>query len=397
MIDYEKPILDKRGNPLKIWMIGKHHCIRCVKKARALMKRGYEVHGMGDKVVYGTEDYKTYHIWKNEQQFKEEIKLAINSGTSILEWNNEPDAPAKWIREVIDDMGKQNEVKLVSDLHDIDSVRRKEGIIPIPERELFNSSDGLMYVSLPTQRISNKLHTVTKPNIVLHAYCNEGIIEYDESKIPERRDAMVYEGGVNPIDNQEINMIYPYRNLFPIMRQLIAQGNEVHAFVGNSDAYMSGQNTGVILYPPTKYDKMMKELIKFKWGLLIFNNKGNTEPQVTNTMTNKMFEYSVCGLPSIAGWCAESERYVNHWKIGMTFDSIEDIGDGSKLDEKYPELMENLKNFNNKVFMENFIVRSENLYAHLLGVEKKGLPDRILNLHRFEYGKEEAEKVLYDF
>ena len=385
MIDYNKPILNKEGKPLKLLEAASHFCIRCIKKSRALAKIGYEIHGLGEKIAYGTSEYKTYTIWKNERQFKNSIKMYIDQGVDIIEFNNEPDHPVSWIREVVDDMEVQNRIKIVTDFHDLDSIRRKENIIPKPERKAINNTDGIIYVSLPIQKITNELHSITKPNICLYSYCNKELIDYSEE---ERINALIYEGGVNDLDNKLISKMFPYRNLFPIFKQLIVQGNEVHAIVGNTSAYMSGQNSGVVLHPPMEYDTMMKELSKYKWGILIFNNKGNTEPQVKYTLTNKAQEYMAAGVPSLACWCEESERWVRKHDVGITFNDVEEIGNCSQFEDRYKEIVNNIKIKKNELVMENFIWRLENLYAELLSVESKGIPDYIKKLSEFEYGLE---------
>ena len=55
MIDYNKPIVDEKGEPLKILISGLHHCIRCVKISRSLNKLGYTIYGSGQKDVYGAD------------------------------------------------------------------------------------------------------------------------------------------------------------------------------------------------------------------------------------------------------------------------------------------------------------------------------------------------------
>ena len=382
------------GKPLKILECGSHWCIRCQKKSVALQKVGYEVHGLGKVIAYGAENLTTYSIWKNERQFKDTIKNYIENGVSIVSWNNEPDGPAIWIREVINSMGMQDKVKLIVDCHDLDSIRRLERILTIDERLMLNAADGIIYVSLPIQRITNDLHTITKPNICLYSYCNEGIIEYEGGEIATRKNALVYEGGVNALGSKEINEIYPYRNLFPIFKELVAYGNEVHAIVGNSDAFISGQNTGVVLYEPMPYDRMMKKLTEFKWGILIFNNEGDTEPQVRLTLTNKAQEFLLAGLPSLTCWCKESEKWVDKHKIGLVFNHINEIGNCSKFNDRYMELMENIKIKRKELVMENYIWRLEALYADVLGLKGKKIPSKIRKLSEFEYGKKDTALLL---
>jgi len=391
MRDFNKPILNKKGEPLRILLAAAHSCIRVHKRARSLRKLGYITHGIGNMLAYATDEMETYTTWKNVDQFKNAVRLYINQGIDVIDYSNEPDFPVELIRAVLRDMNRED-IPLVVDLHDLDSIRK--GYIPLDERKMFNAADGLIFVSNPIQKITNELHKTTIPNIVLYSYCNKGIVEYDESKIAERH-SLVYEGGANPPQDKYLNEQFSYRNLYGIIKRLVEMGNEVHVFCGNLSAYDSHQGTGARLYPPTPYDEMMKGLTKFKYGILIFNNEDGKKEQVNLTLTNKMFEYAIAGLPILSCWCPESMKYIKKHNIGFTFKHIEEIGDLSQItDEMYLEKVQNIKKFNDKIFMENFIWRLENLYAKLLGVEGKAVPDKIKQLSYLEYGKEETDKLL---
>jgi len=382
MIEYNKPILDRNNNPIKLLEAGAHFCIRVIKKSKALIELGYEVHGLGNKLPFGANILSTFSVWQSESQFKNAIRNYIQLGITGITWNNEPDHPAVWIKEVIRDMGMEDKVKLIVDLHDLDSIRRN--IIPIGERKMFNAADGLIYASMPIQKITNELHEVTKPNLVLYSYCNRGVAIYNEEDIPKRR-RLVYEGGANPPNNKELNIQFPYRNIHHIAKKVVEMGNELHMFIGNLDGYQTFQDIGVVAYPPTDYIKMMGELVKFKYGLIIFNNKDGKQNQVNHTLTNKESEYLHAGLPSLVCWCPETEKHVRKHGIGFVFSDIEEIGNCSQLETLYPEVMQNIKVKREELCMENYIVLLENLYAEILGLEKKGIPEDIQRLHDFEF------------
>ncbi len=387
MIDYDKPILNKRGKPLVLLEAAAHHCVRCIKKSRALQKAGYTVHGMGNRVSYGTDGYETYQVWQNEKQFKSEIKAYIDLGVDVITFDNEPDYPVKWLREVIGD----REIPLVVDLHDLDSIRKN--YITKEERHIFNVADGIIYVSQSIQEITNKLHKFDKPNIVLYSYCNEGVVDYDPNLIHERK-GVVYEGGGNARDDERQNQVFPYRNLYPIIKKLVDQGWETTMYCGNVSAYNSYQYSGAKLFPPLPYDEMMEKMTKHKYGVLIFNNKDKKQDQVNYTLTNKFFEYVMCGLPSLACWCPESMKLVDKWGVGFTFEDIEEIIPGANFEDKYLEVMDNIEEARKQLVMEHYIWKLEDLYAELLGVEKKGIPENIRKLNEFEYGKEATNKLL---
>jgi len=383
--NYKDPILNKNGNPLKILMASNHCCVRVIKLLRSLKKIGYKIDGLANKMSYGTEDFDVFATFQNKDQMKNYLRDNKDK-YDLIYYATEPDWPVKVIKDIVGP-----NIPVIADLHDLDSIRRE--FVPIPEREMFNAADGFIYVSKPIQEKANKLHAVTKPNICLYSYCNEGIVKYDEDKIGERK-GLVYEGGINPPNNKEMCAAFPYRSLYDIMKKLVEMRNELHMFCGNLDGYHTYQNIGAVLYPPTDYTKMMEAMTKFKYGVLIFNNKEKTEQQVNLTLTNKEEEYLQCGLPSLACWCEESMKHVKKWKIGFTFNDIEDIGNTSQLEDKYLTIMDNIKRVRKKLVMEGFIFKLENLMAELLGVGKKGVPKRIENLNIKEYGKEETYRIL---
>lgn len=395
MRDYSKPILDKNGNPLQILFCNQHCCIRVIKQARALRKLGYSVHALANKVAYGSDNsFHTLSIWQSEQQFKDAVKLYIEQGVRIVVWSNEPDIQARWAREVIDSANKQKKVKLVLDWHDCDSVRI--GTIPLDERLMVNAVDAVIYVSAPTQAFENKLHSITKPNIQLFSYCNENHLPEPEWHKVDERKGMVYEGGLNiPTHRGGDNTKFKYRDLYPIMKRLVEMGNEVHLYCGNLTAFKTYQDMGAVLYPPTDYDELLKALGKFKFGLVTFNNKDGSENQVNMTLTNKCFEYAHAGVPPIVCWAKESENYVTKHGIGFVFDDLNNIGNLSQITkEQYMEKLETLKVFRKDYVMENFIWKEENLFASLLNLERKSVPEKIQLLNNFECGEQETIRML---
>jgi hypothetical protein len=398
MIDYKSLILNRGKQPIKIVIAGDHHCIRCIRTATALKSVGYEVHGMGSKEAYGIEIYDSYQIYKNEHQFKTSIKTLIEKGVSIIEWNNEPSHQSTWVREVITDTNSTDRVKLISNLHDLDSIRQK--VIPISEREMFNVSDALIYVSDSIRDKVNKLQRVTIPTITLYNYPTKKMVESTvvDWENAKHRKGLVYEGGVNPIGNSEkdirMNQAFKYRNLIPILQQLVVQGNQVFAHIGNPDGYQSALSTGIIAYPPIQFDELMKELVKYKYNIIIFNNKEGTEDQVNFTTPNKLWDGMCAGLPALGAYCKETEKYIKKHKLGLVFDDIEDIKDTKHFENLYEGLIESIRKKREQLIFENQIWMFENLAAKILGVEGKGVPKKIESLSTFEYGNETIKFLL---
>lgn len=396
MTDYEKPILDENGNVLKIGVLAAHHCIRCCRISESLRAVGYEVFGNANKIPYGMHIYDNFLLWTNEKQFKANVKLLIDNGVRIIEWQNEPNVPAKWIYDVIKDMNVQDKVKLVSNIHDSNMIRRK--MTNKDEIEMFRVSDAVIYVANPIEEQLNQLYNINVPTMVLYNYPTKSMIDNTKIDWNKPRRGLVYEGGINAIgDTQEIlitNDILKYRNLFPILKQLVEYGNEVHAYAGNADAYATGQHLGIILHQPTPFNELLQEMTQYKYNLLIFNNKDKSEDQVNYTTANKMWDALAAGLPSLTCWCPEMEKYIRKHKIGLVFNDISEIGNTTHFEHTYNELIENVKIKRQELIMENQIWRSENLYAKLLNLELKSIPENIKQISINEFGDYGTEKLL---
>lgn len=393
MLEYDSLIRNKDGKPLRILQIGKHTCIRVIRISEALMSLGYEVDVLTNKLSYGIDKFDMIGYWFDEKQFKRYIQETLGK-YDIYEVHNEPDEMITWVRQVV---GDRDGIKVIHNAHDLDLIRRR--LIPIPERQAFNSADAVIYVSEPIQEKCNKIHSVGVPTIVLYNYPTQSMIDNTEPIWDlSKRQGLVYEGGVNPIDKSpesvNLNKVFPYRNLFHLFQDLIAQGNEVNVYAGNSTAFNTGQHTGCILHPPTLFDKLLVELTRFRYNLLIFNNEKGTEDQVNYTTPNKMWDALASGIPSLGCYCEETMKYLKKHRIGWTFDHISEIGDCSQLEPGYNQMIKSVKAKRNELIFERQIWRTENLYAGILGVERKDIPDDIKKQAIFEYGEEDTNRLL---
>ena len=391
-MEYTDLILNKRGIPLKILMVGKHTCIRVIREAQALKSVGYEVDLLTNKISYGTDIFDQVGFWHSQEQFTNFLTERRNK-YDIIEVHNEPDFMMVWAKQVVRGNKK---TKVIHNAHDVDNIRRK--FIPIEERMAFKIADGVIYVSSPIQTICNNLHSIESPTMVLYNYATQKMVDSVNMSFTNKEKTLVYEGGVNPIGSSpnivEMNRVFKYRDLFPIFQKLIEMGNEVHIYPGNADAFNTGQHTGVILHPPTVFDKLLPELSQFKYNLCIFNNVDGKEDQVNFTTPNKLWDGLCAGLPTIGCYCKETEKYIDKHKIGWTFPNIEDIGDCSKLEEDYLGIINNVEEKRKELVFERQVWRLENFYAKLLNVKGKKVPVDIKTQAEFEYGKKDTTFLL---
>jgi len=310
---------------IKICYASWHACIRVIKIAKALKKTGrYSIHGVANQISYGTDIFDSFSFYHNETQFKNAIR---EIDADIFIYANEPNYPLNWIREVKPD------AKIILDAHDLDSIR--QGMLPLDEFKAMTNCDGLLMVSEEVQEFIVDLHRDQlrdKPTAVLEHYCND---EWHRMPMPpiEQRSGLVYEGGAEspPYKTKQ----FQYRHLYPVMQQLVNNGNEVHFIPGNGDAYNTYGNLGCFTYQPKIYPKLMEALRFKKWGLCVFNNPKLDQKQVNLTRTNKEQEYLACGLPIIVLGAPATAKYVKETGIGVAFNRIEDIKP-EVLEEAYP-------------------------------------------------------------
>jgi len=329
---------------IKILYTSQHCCIRVVKIARALMATGkYEVSSLSNQLSYGTQFFNTCQFYHNKEQFDNAIR---KSDAEIFIHANEPCWQLNLIREVRPD------AKIVLDAHDLDSVR--QGLIPIDEYKAISNCNGIIFVSKEMQDFICDLHKDqlrNKPSVVLEHYCSQEFIDKPLPPDSQRR-GLVYEGGAQSPpykDNQ-----FKYRHLYPLMKQLVKQGHEVHLMAGNGDAARTYADIGAYVYPPEVYDKLMDKLTLKKYGLCVFNNGDLSQLQVNLTLTNKHFEYIACGLPVIVFGAPATANWIKKYGGGLCFDRLEDITP-EILEKEYPRVKAEVDKLRPEYSMEKHI------------------------------------------
>jgi hypothetical protein len=345
----------KENKKIKICYVSWHCCIRVIKLSKALMKTGkYEIHCVANQVSYGTDMFDKFSFYHNKTQLANVIR---DSNADIFIFANEPNWPLNLIREIKPD------AKIILDAHDLDSIR--QGIIPLDEFKAITNCNGILFVSKEVQEYILDLHKdqlKDKPTAVLEHYCNE---EWHKMPMPsaEQRSGLVYEGGAEspPYKNKQ----FQYRHLYPVLQQLVNQGNEVHVIPGNADAHTTYSNIACFVYMPKVYPKLMEALRTKKYGLCVFNNPKLDQMQVNLTRTNKEQEYLSCGLPVIVCGAPATAKYIKENELGLAFDRLEDITP-EVLEAEYPRLKANVDRIMPSLIMEKHIHILEKLIQDVL-------------------------------
>ena len=154
-----KPLcLRKDGSPIRILHIGHHFCIRNIKQARALKKKGYSVDAFTNRISYGMETYDRVFYYNDTRQYKNMIN-DIKDWYDIVQCANEPDFMLV--------LAHQAKVKnLVHDCHDLDSVRL--GMANLDEIKVFQQASGAIFVSKPVEDFAKNLYNFKFPSAVLY-------------------------------------------------------------------------------------------------------------------------------------------------------------------------------------------------------------------------------------
>ena len=340
---------------IKIVWTSFHCCIRVIKMAKALMATGrYEIHGIANQVSYGTQFMDTFSFYHNAVQFNNLIN-ALPADLYIH--SNEPNWQLTRIRE------QKPDAKIILDGHDFDSIR--QGAIPLDEMRAFTNANGIIFVSKKIKDYICTLHEDqinVKPTTVIEHYCNE-----EWHKIPQpsanQRSGLVYQGGAEspPYKTNQ----FRYRHLYPVLKQMVDQGNEIHLIAGNGDASATYANIGAFCYQPMVYEKLMAALRSKRWGLVVFNNEDLSQKQVNLTLTNKHFEYIACGLPVIVCGAPATAEWVKKTGEGICFDRFKDITP-KILDEAYPACKAVVDKIAPEYTMEKHIHKLESLISAVL-------------------------------
>lgn len=312
-------IYRKENGKKTILFVQNAACIRTHKIAKLMREAGYNVCLLYTLVppINGYLEYKdTYeNIWG----FSSEIGIIDfinNSDFDIIHCSNEPD--------ILATVCKRTNKPVVFDTHDMQSVRGSVDSNALMLEYLANKCcDANMYVSEGIRDIAIAKYNLEDKDIfvlrnMVYDQVDVSYVSHKKLSDIDNEIHSVYEGGV--VGDNKGNHRY-FKNIW---LSIAEKGIHIH--------FYSNQNVNYCRYldslsPYIHYEgemagtELIKEMVKYDCGLVLFNVTDQNRTHLEKTSTNKIYEYINAGLPIIVGDINTHINFVKEYKVGCVFDS----------------------------------------------------------------------------
>lgn len=352
------------ARPLRLLFITGYPCIRALKEATALQRRGHNITLLYDAVdispqwaetaeggIYKYDDLPSYRI----------LVKKLGQNCDIIHGHNEPN----WHIALAFNQVKDKPV--VYDCHDFTSMRGGASELEInAEKVCFERSAAVIHVSEELRRQAELRYSV-KNSLVLYSLPSKNSFPFTpRSKLSGVHVA--YEGGLSHTKNSPHN----YRYYLDYFKAIAASGVYVHIFPSSvttrecRNAYSSEAYGGIRLYATQPYENLLRTLSAVQWGFSgFFRAPGEQDAKsiyLDNAMPNKLFEYLFAGITPIVLNCKAAGHFVTEHNIGYHVKSIEEFIDVA---HNAPPLVQNLDPL--LIDMDHQIIQLEKLYRDILG------------------------------
>ena len=356
---------------LKIVMLSRHGCFRCMKEAIPLINAGHEVHFIVEKFTQYAEEFATVSLYADQDQLYNAIRL--HKDADIFHAHNEP----SWFVTVVKDTGVKAPVIL--DMHDSNLIRKtpEEQVtemehnesavrISVDERNNAQLADGLVFPCEPMKAAVEAEFGTTCPSIVLPSLLPKAFFRFD---FDHWLGGLVYEGRIDT--NEELNhqpqwkSLFQYSNYLDFARKAREIGIPFHIYTPRENEKVRAEYGEVcFLHQPKPIPKLIKALARHEWGL-VGNLQAHTEWK--NALPNKLFEYMAGCTPVVAMHADESAKVLKEYGVGIVVDSVEELRD--RWDE-HRACRENIVKYRYEFAMEKHIGKLEALYRQVIEAKR---------------------------
>jgi glycosyltransferase involved in cell wall biosynthesis len=314
---------------LNIVMLSSHACIRVHKMAIPLMEEGHDVHLVARKLSSFWQQYKSFILCEDIEQFSEAVKLHAPRA-DIFHCHNEP----SWFVTLVKEITNK---PVILDVHDSYLARStpeeaqealdrgdKHVRVSVEERTNCQLADGLIFPGDDFRQIVTGEFKLQQPTLTLPSYVPKRYFQYD---FKDWHGGLVYEGKVNlPKETTGYSSGFRYCDYTNACEATTDLGMDFHLYAGRDDEafkkHYSFEHTFV--HEPLNYEALMGRIGRHDWGL-VGNTTKTREWDVA--MPNKMFEYMASGVPVVAMNAAQCAKFVDGAGVGISVEGPQELAD----------------------------------------------------------------------
>lgn len=315
---------------MNIVMVSSHSCIRCQKEAIPLIERGHKVHMIANKVPSFYEQYASFTLCSDVEQYLEAIDLHSNAGkVDVFHVQNEPSWYVTAIKE-------RSHVPVVLDVHDSYLARstpeeataaldadQKHIRVMIEERNNFQLADGLIFPGDDFRSLVCGEFKLTQPTLTLPSYVPKRFYQYSAK---DWHGGLVYEGKVNlPEETKGYSKGFEYCDYTDCATRAFEMGMDFHLYAGRTDEkFRKHYAAKALVHKPLAYLDLMGAIGRHDWGL-VGNTTKTREWEVA--MPNKLFEYVATGVPVVAMNASNCSTFLEETGMGISVGGPEELGE----------------------------------------------------------------------
>ncbi len=261
---------------------------------------------------------KVYSGISTKEDFKKVIHL---ENPDIVHCHNFPDSQAKLSIESRDN----SKYRVIHDIHDHGTYQYQNLTHAQSEEERFveSNADGFVFVSELSQKTLTKDRSLSNQSIVIHSKPNKRFIPTVNAIKKKKEFTLVYQGGTHSDPGHHRNYMDVFKGITDSGQRIDIYSSTLHNLLKKPQRkiYKDYNNISSLLkmHKAVKLEKLYKKLSQYHGGVSILS--GENTPYQHLTIPNKIFEYAVCGLPSIVDSRFEAIRdYVDHENMGIIVD-----------------------------------------------------------------------------
>ncbi len=354
-------------NPILLFIQDGSPCIRNIKYAEALSKKGISIH----LLFRGKDPYTNYgysnSIYQSLTKFKYRIsvmktirKLIAEHDISIIHYHNQPDVLcATMIKSKLN-------VPIVYDCHDFLSFKHHLSNKEKKAEKMCNeNSAGVVYPSQSYLDAAKQYYKFTELQLVFGNYYPSAHLLSPDRFLPKLRAKdgkihIVYQGRLSEKQSD-------HRCIVDQLRTFNPDKYIIHLYPSNNKKFLAYKAIpNIVLHEKQPYHRLITELSAYDFGLVMFNDTIIKKlSAIKYAFGNKTFDYLCAGLPVVVqDTLDEVSRFVVENKVGILLSQL----DGLDINSSWDGFVRMVLDIRESYSMEHQINHLESFYSSVLSV-----------------------------